>query len=38
MSYDGELMDSCGGIDLDLSRAYVVAVSGSGPNLVTVHS
>jgi hypothetical protein len=33
MSYDGELMDSCGAIDLDLSRAYVVAVSGSGPNV-----
>ncbi len=32
MSYDGEVMDGCGGLDLDLANSYVVAVSGSGPN------
>ncbi len=33
MSYEGELLNACGVIDLDFSRTYVVAVSGSGPNV-----
>ena len=33
MSYDGETLDACGTIELDLSKAYVVAVSGDGPNV-----
>ena len=33
MSYDGETLDACGIIELDLSKAYVVAVSGDGPNV-----
>ena len=33
MSYVGEIMNTCGAVDLDLSKAYVVAVSGDGPNV-----
>lgn len=33
MSYDGETLDTCGSIELDLSQASVVAVSGDGPNV-----
>jgi hypothetical protein len=32
MSYEGEILDSCGILDLDFSRVHVIAVSGSGPN------
>lgn len=33
MSYHGETLNQCGGLDLDLSKAAVVAVSGDGPNV-----
>ena len=33
MSYDGEVLDACGVIEIDLTTAYVVAVSGSAPNV-----
>lgn len=33
MSYDGEVMNAGGALDIDLSRARVVAVSGDGPNV-----
>lgn len=33
MAYEGELLDSCGVINIDFSRVTIVAVSGSGPNV-----
>jgi len=33
MSYAGDTLNQCGGLDLDLSKASVVAVSGDGPNV-----
>ena len=33
MAYEGELLEACGVLDLDFSRTYVVAVTGSGPNV-----
>ena len=33
MSYHGEALNQCGGLDLDLSKASVVAVTGDGPNV-----
>ena len=32
MAYEGEILDSCGLLDLDLRKVSVVSVSGSGPN------
>jgi hypothetical protein len=33
MAYEGEILNACGMIQLDFSDAYVVAVSGDGPNI-----
>ena len=33
MAYEGELLDSCGVINIDFSNVTLVAVSGSGPNV-----
>lgn len=33
MAYEGEVLDTCGLLVLDLSEIAVVAVSGSGPNV-----
>jgi hypothetical protein len=33
MAYDGEILNACGAIDIDFADSYVVAVSGSGPNV-----
>jgi hypothetical protein len=33
MAYEGEKLDSCGILDVDLTKIAVVAVSGSGPNV-----
>ena len=33
MAYDGEILNACGVIDIDFTETYVVAVSGSGPNV-----
>lgn len=32
-AYEGEILNSCGTVSMDFSTAYVVAVSGSGPNV-----
>ena len=32
-AYEGEILNECGTVNLDFSVAYVVAVSGSGPNV-----
>lgn len=33
MAYEGEILNSCGTINIDLSEISVVAVSGDGPNI-----
>ena len=33
MAYEGEILNACGAINIDLSNAYIVAVSGDGPNI-----
>jgi hypothetical protein len=33
MAYEGEILNACGTIQIDLSDAYIVAVSGDGPNI-----
>lgn len=33
MAYEGELLDSCGVINIDFSKVTIVAVSGAGPNV-----
>lgn len=33
MTYEGEILNACGVINIDLSDAYIVAVSGDGPNV-----
>lgn len=33
MGYAGEILNACGSIKVDFSDAYVVAVSGDGPNI-----
>jgi hypothetical protein len=33
MAYEGEILNECGVLKLDLSRVAVVAISGSGPNV-----
>lgn len=33
MAYEGELLNECGTLHVDLSKIAVVAVSGSGPNV-----
>jgi hypothetical protein len=33
MAYQGEFLDACGTINVDLGKIAVVAVSGSGPNV-----
>lgn len=32
MPYEGEVLNACGVVNVDLSEVYVVAVSGDGPN------
>lgn len=32
MAYNGEIIRSCGVIEMDLTRAYAIVVSGDGPN------
>ena len=33
MAYEGEILNACGAINIDLSDVYIVAVSGDGPNI-----
>jgi hypothetical protein len=33
MAYEGDILDACGLIQLDFTNAYIVAVSGDGPNV-----
>jgi hypothetical protein len=33
MTYEGEILNSCGLIDVDFSQTSIVAVSGDGPNI-----
>jgi hypothetical protein len=33
VTYEGEVLNSCGAINIDLSAPYIVAVSGDGPNV-----
>ncbi len=33
MAYEGEVLNACGVVQVDLTKIAVVAVSGSGPNL-----
>ncbi|MGF6934289.1 hypothetical protein OKW41_003428 [Paraburkholderia sp. UCT70] len=33
MSYEGEVLDACGVVNVDFSKTSVVAVSGDGPNV-----
>jgi hypothetical protein len=33
MTYEGEILNSCGLIDVDFSETSIVAVSGDGPNI-----
>lgn len=33
MAYEGEILDSCGIVNVDFGKAEVVAVSGDGPNV-----
>lgn len=33
MAYEGEVLTACGAISIDLSDAYIIAVSGDGPNI-----
>jgi len=33
MAYEGEILNQCGLIEMDLTRVTVVAVSGDGPNV-----
>jgi hypothetical protein len=33
MAYTGEVLNACGVIEIDFSETFVVAVSGSGPNV-----
>lgn len=33
MAYEGEILNACGVINIDFSDAYIVAVSGDGPNI-----
>ena len=33
MAYEGEILNACGVVEVDLTKVAVVAVSGSGPNV-----